>query len=117
MKLQTILLELGIPSNEIKQRIKNNQIKLNGDIITNSKIELDINENFICDINEFYLEYVTKSENNDADAVDAFLKFCRRKCGYTFDELFNNPKIDIFSEFMLLRVGKKIENLYVLMKN
>lgn len=53
MTLRDILIK-HIPSKEIKQRLNNKQIKLNNEVVTNTNIELNVENNFT-DLGDFLL--------------------------------------------------------------
>ena len=110
MKIKDILLNLGIPSNEIKTRFKANRIKLNGKDVQN--LDLDINENFIYDCGEFFTDYCSLEDMK-------VIKFYINSLDYEIGELFGNESkikvIDNLSEFLCLTVSKNEH--YILMKN
>lgn len=109
MKISEILLNQDIPSNEIRARFKNNQIRING-IVTNN-IELDVNENFIYKLGPFLCDFCSIRDSDIQQWISLYMSI-----GYTIDSLFSNPKFDVLEPFILLRVGK-FDNGYVLMKN
>lgn len=109
MKISEILLNLDIPSNEIKSRFKNKQIKLDGEDVDN--IDIDINLNFIMDFGDF-LSYICNDRNlkiiYDAKMV----------LGLKVNELFgtNIPKLkELFDQFYCLTISKNEH--YILIKN
>lgn len=46
MILHNILLRHGLKSNEIKARLSNGQIKVNNELVTDSKIEVEVDDDF-----------------------------------------------------------------------
>ena len=108
MKISEILQALEIPSNEIKTRFKNKQIKLDGEEIGN--IELDINENFIMDFGEFLAEFLNKEELKRILKIKLYF-------GVNPNEMFgtNIKSIEYLNQFHCLTIAKN--ESYIIVKN
>jgi hypothetical protein len=57
------ILKKHIPSNEIKQRFNNKQIKFNTLVVTDLNQELEIHEDFSTDLGEFVFKHIDKLKN------------------------------------------------------
>ncbi len=107
MKISDIMLNLDVPSNETKLRFKNNQIKLNGDVVTN--VDLDINLNFIMEFGEFLCQFYNSKEIDKLNYRTALL-------GLKPNQLFGtNIPILEFNDFYCLTISKNEH--YILMKD
>jgi hypothetical protein len=95
MLLKELLLQF-IPSNEIKSRVKNKQIKINNDIIDNINIEIDI-------IPDYYLDL--------ADFVYYNIEFLKNIEYFGIENLIgsdtNIEKYQFLTEYYLLTISKK----------
>ena len=110
MRVSEILFSLDIPSNEIKTRFKNKQIKLNGEVIEN--IELDVNDNFIMEAGEFISLFFTAKESNELRLIKNALNL---QANELFGDKSNIKLLDSLSGFHCLTIAKNIN--YILMKN
>jgi hypothetical protein len=59
MTIFDILKAHGLPSNEIKQRFSNNQIKINGDVVKEN-IDLEVEDSFM-EIDDFFSSHDVKT--------------------------------------------------------
>jgi len=97
MKLSDILKKQGLFSNDIKARLKNNQIILNSEVIT-SDIELLVEDNII----------------NAGDFIFSLIKnpiFLLQLKVFGFENLFNsnieNELTKKLNQFIFIRISKK----------
>ena len=105
MKISEILQALEIPSNEIKTRFKNKQIKLDGEDVSN--IELDINENFIMEFGDFVFEFFT---------IHQLLEFKMLKLlDVEVNEILKHHLFYDLNDFNCLTIAKNTH--YIIMKN
>ena len=104
MKLFDILKQSGVFSNDIKIRIKNNQITINSEVIKDN-IELDVELDdkelvVITDADDFLFWALMKNK----ESIDKFKIF-------GFENLFGsnvkNDLTDILNEFIFVRTSKK----------
>lgn len=103
MKLQEILKEF-IPSAEIKQRIKNKQIKINNKAVDNTSIDLDITGHYM-KIGDFILHNLTGAIG---DALSLF------PIKDEFEEA-SIPLLSFCEGYILITISKKED--YVFIKN
>ncbi len=106
MKLFEILKQSGLFSNDIKLRIKNNQITINSEVIKDN-IELDVELDdkelvVITDADDFLFWTLMKNKNSN---VSTQFKI------FGFENLFGsnikNDLTDILNEFIFVRTSKK----------
>lgn len=106
MKLFDILKQQGLFSNDIKLRIKNNQITINSEVI-NDNIELDIELDkeglvVIVDADDFLFWMLMKNKKTDV-AIQFKI--------FGFENLFGsnikNDLTDILNDFIFVRTSKK----------
>jgi hypothetical protein len=108
MKISEILLELDIPSKEIKTRFQNKNIKLNGEITDN--IDLDINLNFIMDLPDYLCEFYSFKEINDLNSLLNTLNLkINDICNTNLSGIFKD-----FTQFYCLTIAKNQH--YLLLK-
>lgn len=111
MKLFDILKQQGLFSNDIKTRVKNNQISLNGEIIK-TDIELDIetkNEQAIIFESGSFIASLIKENTMFGIQMKIF--------GFEnlFDSNIKNDLTNILNQFIFIKMSKK-EN-FLLRKN
>ena len=104
MKLFDILKQSGLFSNDIKLRIKNNQVSINSEVIKdNIELDIELDDNglaVIVDADDFLFWTLIK----DKDSLNKFKIF-------GFENLFGsnikNDLTDTFNEFIFVRTSKK----------
>lgn len=108
IKISDILLNLNIPSKEIKTRFKNKQVRLNG--IETDNIELDI-EDFIMECGEFLCSFYDEKQ---IKTLNVWKNICDCKPAELFGEPSNINIIDNLEAFICLSASKNEH--YILMK-
>lgn len=112
MTIRELLLQ-HLPSNEIKQRFNNKQIKINGKVVKN--LNRPINCDYYLPLDEWLIlhdkKFINKLENLKKIFID-----------YTLDELFSIKNTNINSNilkylkaFLILQIDKKTK--LILFKN
>lgn len=111
MKLFDILKQRGLFSNDIKARIKNKQITLNGEVIIfdlDLNIELENDKAKVFEVGDFIFNLIKSNE-----------KFSNQLIIFGFDDLFDsNIKSDlttILDQFIVIKTSKK--ETFLLKKN
>ena len=103
MKLFDILKKRGLFSSDIKVRIKNKQITLNGDIV-NFDIELDIeleNDNVkVFEVGDFIFNLI--KTNKEFSEKLMFFEFEK-----LFDSNIKNDLTNILNQFFIIKTSKK----------
>ena len=110
MTIRDILIELGVPSAEIKKRFNNYQIKLNGESVSN--FELNVNENFIMDSGDFITSFF---DRKGLTTLNTWMKICSLSLPEMFGERSNVSFIDCLESFSCLSISKNEH--YILMNN
>ena len=107
MKLSEILKHLGLFSQDIKTRIKNKQIAINGEVVCED-IELDCIDINPIDVGEFIFDLI--SANNI---------FKQQLKIFPLEELFNsnidNQLTKILEDYILIKISKK--QMFLVRKN
>lgn len=105
MKLFDILKQQGLFSNDIKNRIKNNQISINGEIV---KADLDLNIRTVADDAKVLLE---KLANIDSSIIPISFKLDRKfnniptELIEEIENIFNRLNINL-SELLKINIGE-----------
>ena len=102
MILKQLLLEF-IPSNEIKSRLKNKQIKVNNEVIDNFNIDIPTLGHYE-DFGDFLFWNITDENKN------ALKNFNVRD--FFGGELTNINKLDFLTGYILISVSKKEEYVF-----
>jgi hypothetical protein len=110
MKLKTLLVEvLHIPSNEVKTRLKNKQVKINNEIVTNSDQEIDVIIDDYQDLGKWLTDHL--SDHQGA------IRVANTIAPGGFRDFFgpdptNVPSLMFFTEYTLITVSKREEYVF-----
>ena len=108
--IQKILLKHGLFSQDIRIKIKNGQIKLNGEVVTDSNMELDIefdeDKNFkFQEFGDFLFHIIRKGE------LGRVLLLATVEAGIDLESLgetdIQNRLVDVFRKIHILRISKR----------
>lgn len=106
MTVKELLIQLKIPSNEIKSRFISGQIKLNGQKLSNPDFKLS-NDPYVSEFQDLGSFLVDNCSNTQLDLIRLLSPDPRLLFGTLDNEVVNIKSLQFLAEWNVLQISKK----------